>query len=70
MSLIIDPDARLAEVRRRAKEYLDLAGQAQDRAERDFCERIVGLYLKISGELEIISDRQKTSAGTNNSATA
>jgi hypothetical protein len=50
----------LADVLCRSQEYLDLACRTSDRGERELYERIVELYLKIAGELEIISDRQNT----------
>jgi hypothetical protein len=55
-----DHVAKLAEVLNRAQEFLDLACRTTDRSEREMYERIVGFYLKIAGELEIISDRQNT----------
>ncbi len=55
-----DHVAKLAEVLDRAREFLDLACQTTDRGEREMYERTVELYLKIAGELEVVSDRQKT----------
>jgi hypothetical protein len=55
--MLIDPKAKLAEVLGHAQKYLDLAVEAKDRAEREACERIAGLYLKIAEELEALMDR-------------
>jgi hypothetical protein len=50
----------LADVLCRSQEYLDLACRTTDRGERQLYERIVDLYLKIAGELEIICDHHNT----------
>ena len=47
----------LVEVLGHAQEYLDLAVEAKERAEREACERIAGLYLKIAEQLEALIDR-------------
>ncbi len=59
---MINHVAQLADVLCRAQEYLDLACRTTDASERQLYESIVGLYLKIAGELETISDRQNTAA--------
>jgi hypothetical protein len=49
---MIDPKSRLIAVLGKAQEYLDLAVSTKDRREREFYQRIAGLYLKIAQELE------------------
>ena len=55
--MMIDPKAKLIDVLGNAQEYLDLATKSEDRGEREFCERIVKLYIKIAQELEAMIDR-------------
>jgi hypothetical protein len=62
---MIDPETKVADVLCHAEEFLSLATQTTDNRDRELYERIVELYLKIGRELEVISDRKKTRAGTN-----
>jgi hypothetical protein len=55
---VFDADAKLAVVLEQAQEYLDQAIRAEDRADREFYERIVDLYMKIARELEDHATRQ------------
>jgi hypothetical protein len=52
ISLMIDPNAEFVEVLSRAQEYLVRAVHARESNEREFCKRIVELYLGIARELE------------------
>ncbi len=65
MGLLIDPEAKLADVLRQAQQYLDLAVRAEDRDEREVYKRIVELYLRIANELESVSDRQLSDRAVN-----
>jgi len=65
MGLLIDPEAKLADVLRQAQQYLDLAVRAEDRDEREVYKRIVELYLRIANELESVSDRQLSDGAVN-----
>ena len=65
MGLLIDPEAKLADVLRQAQQYLDLAVLAEDRDEREVYKRIVELYLRIANELESVSDRQLSDRAVN-----
>jgi hypothetical protein len=49
---MIDLKPKLIAVLGKAQEYLDLAVSTKDRSEREFYERIAGLYLRIAQELE------------------
>jgi hypothetical protein len=53
---MIDTRAKLVETLDHAQEYLDLALKAQDRGEREFCERICELYMRIAQEFEALID--------------
>jgi hypothetical protein len=52
--MMIDPKPKLITALGNAQEYLDLATSAKDRGEREFYERLAGLYLKIARELEAL----------------
>ncbi len=65
MGLLIDPEAKLADVLRQAQQYLDLAVRAEDRDEREVYKHIVELYLRIANELESVSDRQLSDRAVN-----
>jgi hypothetical protein len=54
--MMIDPQAKLAEVLHAAQEYLDLAVNARDRGEREFYARVLELYLGIAREFEALLD--------------
>jgi hypothetical protein len=49
---MIDPRLQMAEALDRAQKYLDLAIKARNRAEREFYERMLKLYIRIAEECE------------------